>query len=308
VTAYDEDQRTYVNDLPTVIPLSDKAVLSTSILVDWEGVKFLFDAGPGVTMQIFDRKLGLAQIQLILISHSHIDHFWDLVPMLWLRRMLGHKGVVQIVCPKNELRLFEWCVNVSQAGDLANIVGMEPGQRLELVGLEVEAFQVDHARNQLCLGYAVSEKAKRKLVTKKLKEKSVPIELWRKIAKGESISFKGEIFRPEDYSYEKQRRIVYSGDTGPCKALAEAAKDATLLIVEATFLDESYRDLAHEYGHMIVSDAVNVGVQAKVENLLLTHRSLRHTTEEALVEAKKTLSNVSDPPRLFVGMEPIVLS
>jgi len=296
-----------VDDLLTAIPLSDKAVLSTSILVDWEGVKFLFDAGPGITIQVFDRKLGLAQIQLILISHSHIDHFWDLVPMLWLRRMMGHKRVVQIACPKSELGLFEWCVKVSQAGDLAKIVGMEPGQMLELADLEVEAFQVDHAKDQLCLGYAVSEKAKRKLDTDKLREKSVPIKLWRKIAKGETISFEGEILNPEDYSYEKRRRIVYSGDTGPCNALTEAAKNATLLIVEATFLDESYRDLAHAYGHMIVGDAVNLGVQAKVENLLLTHRSLRHTSEEALLEARKTLSKVSNPPRLFVGMEPIVL-
>jgi ribonuclease Z len=296
-----------VHDLLKAIPLSDKAVLSTSILIDWDGVKFLLDAGPGVTTEIYDRKLGLAQIQLVLISHSHIDHFWDLVPLLWLRRMLGHKRRINIVCPRNELQLFEWCAKVSQAGDLANVIGMEPRQKLELAGLEVEAFQVNHAKDQLCLGYAISEKTKRKLLIEKLNEKGVPTDLWRKIARGETVDYKGETLTPADYSYPKRRKIVYSGDTELCKELTEAAKEATLLIIEATFLDESYRDLAHEYGHMIVGDAVKIGLDAKVENILLTHRSLRHTSEEVLSEAKRMMPDVSGLPKLFVGMEPVVI-
>jgi ribonuclease Z len=296
-----------VNDLLKAIPLSDKAVLSTSTLINWDDVKFLLDAGPGITNQIYDRKLGLSQIQLVLISHSHIDHFWDLVPLLWLKRMLGHKQRIHIACPRNELQLFEWCVKVSQAGELTNLVGMSPGQKLELAGLEVEAFQVEHTKDQLCLGYAISEKTRRKLRTEKLSEKGVPTELWRNIARGETIDYKGEILTPSDYSYVKRRKIVYSGDTGPCKGLADAAKEATLLVIEATFLDESYRDIAREYGHMIVRDAVNVGSTAKAENILLTHRSLRHTPEEVLSEARKTITGLSESPKLFVGMEQVVV-
>jgi ribonuclease Z len=296
-----------VYDLLKAIPLSDKAVLSTSILIDWDGVKFLLDAGPGATTEIYDRKLGLSQIQLVLISHSHIDHFWDLVPLLWLRKMLGHKRRITIVCPKNELQLFEWCVKVSQAGDLANVIGMEPRQKLELAGFEVEAFQVNHAKDQLCLGYAIYEKTKRKLMIQKLNEKGVPTGLWRKIAKGETVDYKGETLTPTDYSYLKQRKIVYSGDTGLCEELIESAKEATLLIIEATFLDESYRDLAREYGHMIVGDAVRIGLDAKVENILLTHRSLRHTPEDVLSEAKKMMPDISGQPKLFVGMEPVLI-
>jgi ribonuclease Z len=291
-----------------VFPLSDKAVLSTSILVDWDGVKLLLDVGPGATTEIYNRKLGLSQIQLVLISHAHIDHFWDLVPLLWLRRMLGYKRKILVICPKHEYQLFEWCAKVSQAGDLADVIGIEPEQKLELVGLEIEAFQVEHAQDQLCLGYTISERTKRKLNTEKLVEKGVPIELWRNIAKGETINYDGQVLTPEDYSYEKRRKVVYSGDTRSCNRLTSAAKDATLLIVEATFLDESYQDLAHEYGHMIVKDAVKVGVDARVENILLTHRSLRHTSDEVLSEARKTLPNELSSPQLHVGTEAIVLS
>ena len=297
-----------MNSLLRVFPLSDKAVLSTSILVDWDGVKLLLDAGPGTTTEIYNRKLGLAQIQLVLISHAHIDHFWDLVPLLWLRRMLGYKRKIFVVCPKHEYQLFEWCAKVSQAGDLADVMGIEPEQKLELVGLEIEAFQVEHAKDQLCLGYAISERTKRKLNTEKLVEKGVPSKLWRKIAKGEMINHDGETLRSEDYSYEKRRKVVYSGDTHSCNRLISAAKNATLLIVEATFLDESYQDLAQEYGHMIVKDAVKVGLNAGVENILLTHRSLRHTSEEVLSEARKTLPSESLSPRLHLGTEPFVLS
>ena len=296
-----------VNNLLRAIPLSDKAVLSTSILIDWDGTKFLFDAGPGITTEIYDRKLGLAQIQFVLISHSHIDHFWDLVPLLWLRKMLGHKQKIRIVCPRNELQLFEWCAKVSQAGDLAEVVGITPGEKLELSHLNVEAFQVKHAEDQLCLGYVVSERTRRKVKTERLAEKGVPSQLWRRIARGETINYKGETLSLEDYSYEKRRKIVYSGDTSPCEELINAAKDSTLLIIEATFLDESYQDLAHEYGHMIVRDAVDIGINAKVKNILLTHRSLRHTPEEALNEAKKVIRNLSEAPRLQVGKEPLNL-
>ncbi len=294
-----------MSSLLRVFPLSDKAVLSTSILVDWNGVKFLLDSGPGTTTEIYRRKLGLAQIQLVLISHAHIDHFWDLVPLLWLRRMLGYKRKILVVCPKHQYQLFDWCAKVSQAGDLADVMEMEPGQKLELVGLEVEAFQVEHAKDQLCLGYAISEKGKRKLNTGKLAEMGIPIELWRKIAKGETIDHNGQTLNPEDYSNEKRRKVVYSGDTRSCNQLAIAAKGATLLIVEATFLDESYQDLAQEYGHMIVKEAVKIGIDARVENILLTHRSLRHTSEETLSEARKMLPK-SPPPQLHVGTEPII--
>ena len=297
-----------MNDLLRAIPLSDKAVLSTSILIDWDGVKFLFDAGPGITNEIYDRKLGLGQIELVLISHSHIDHFWDLVPLLWLKRMLGHRRRVQVVCPKDQLQLFEWCVKVSQAGEITSVMGMEPDQKIEVAGLNVEAFQVNHAKDQSCLGYAVSEKIRRKLKTEKLEEKGVPIELWRKIARDETVDYKGETLLPRDYSYTEQRKVIYSGDTGSCDRLLKAARGGTLLIVESTFLDEGYRDMANEYGHMIVKDAVKLAIDAKVKNVLLTHRSLRHSVEESLAEARKAAANVSEPPKLFIGTDPVIVN
>ena len=289
------------------IPLSDKAVLSTSILIDWDGVKFLLDAGPGITNEIYNRNLGLSKIQLVIISHSHIDHFWDLVPFLWMRKMLGHKGTVQIVCPENEAQLFEWCVKVSQAADLANVTGIKPGGRMEVSGLCIEAFEANHAKDQLCLGYMIYERSRRKLRTEMLEKKGVPTELWRKLAEGEKVHFKGEDLNPEDYSIIKQRKVVYSGDTGPCKELDEAARNASLLIVEATFLDETYADMAHEYGHMIVSEAVNTAIRAKARNLLLTHRSLRHTADEVRLEANKTIKRASEDIELFVGLETVTI-
>jgi len=184
---------------------------------------------------------------------------------------------------------------------------MKPGEKLEVGGLCVEAFEANHAKNQLCLGYTISERSRRKLRTEKLDKKGVPTELWRRIAEGQKIHFKGEDLDPEDYSTVKQRKVVYSGDTGPCKALDEAARHASLLIVEATFLDETYADMAHEYGHMIVSEAVNTAIRAKAKKLLLTHRSLRHTIDEVRLEANRTIKHSSEIPQLFVGLDPVVV-
>jgi len=58
---------------------------------------------------------------------------------------------------------------------------------------------------------------------------------------------------------------------------------------------------------MIVKDAVNIAVDAKVEDVLLTHHSLRHTPEEVLDEARKVTTNLLQPPRLHVGLETVTL-
>jgi ribonuclease BN (tRNA processing enzyme) len=77
------------------------------------------------------------------------------------------------------------------------------------------------------------------------------------------------------------RRIVVSGDTGPNDALAEAARDADLLIVEATLLDSAEDDPVR--GHLTIDEAIGVGGIARVGRTLLVHHRLRD--HDALVSA-----------------------
>ena len=70
-------------------------------------------------------------------------------------------------------------------------------------------------------------------------------------------------------------KIVFSGDTRPCDALVTAAKDATILIHEATF-DDSMLEEAIGKKHCTTKEAVEAGAAAGAYRTLLTHFSQRY--------------------------------
>ncbi|KAI5055052.1 hypothetical protein GOP47_0030197 [Adiantum capillus-veneris] len=72
-------------------------------------------------------------------------------------------------------------------------------------------------------------------------------------------------------------KLVYSGDTRPCQALVDAARNATILIHEATFEDDLIAD-AVKKNHSITHEAMKVGVDAEVYRIFLTHFSQRYPT------------------------------
>jgi ribonuclease Z len=65
-------------------------------------------------------------------------------------------------------------------------------------------------------------------------------------------------------------RVVYSGDTRPCDALARAARDADLLIHEVNGL-ETRAELTHRVGHSTAADAGRAAARAGVRALALFH-------------------------------------
>lgn len=69
-------------------------------------------------------------------------------------------------------------------------------------------------------------------------------------------------------------QIVYSGDTMPCKPLAEIGKDCDLLIHEATFSDH-YEDEANKKRHTTTNQAIQMRDRMKAKFLILTHFSGR---------------------------------
>jgi len=70
-------------------------------------------------------------------------------------------------------------------------------------------------------------------------------------------------------------KIVYSGDTTPCKSLVQAGTGATLLIHEAT-LEDDKPDVARDKGHSTFSQAIEVGQKMGAKKILLNHFSQRY--------------------------------
>eukprot|EP01018_Ginkgo_biloba_P002572 Gb_04947 [translate_table: standard] len=70
-------------------------------------------------------------------------------------------------------------------------------------------------------------------------------------------------------------KLVYSGDTRPCKSLIDAARGATVLIHEATF-DDSMPEEAISKNHSLTKEAIEVGASAGAYRIILTHFSQRY--------------------------------
>ncbi|MDO5498499.1 MAG: MBL fold metallo-hydrolase [Propionibacteriaceae bacterium] len=79
------------------------------------------------------------------------------------------------------------------------------------------------------------------------------------------------------------RSVVYSGDTGPNPGLTELARDADLLLAEASFLHAD--DLPADI-HLSGRQAAEHATEAGVRTLVLTHVPPWHDPEEVFAEAR----------------------
>jgi ribonuclease Z len=88
------------------------------------------------------------------------------------------------------------------------------------------------------------------------------------------------------------RKIVYSGDTRPCKNIEKESFGADLLIHDST-LGEDLKDWALETKHSTAKEAADVARKANVKQLILTHISSRYCDKKEMLlhDAKKVFEN-----------------
>ena len=98
------------------------------------------------------------------------------------------------------------------------------------------------------------------------------------LKKGEKVVRKnGEVLEPSKCCKppEESRSYVYAADTAYTPKVVEAAKGATLLYHEATFMEEE-KEIARKTMHSTASDAGRVALAAGVSGLMLGHFSNRY--------------------------------
>jgi len=230
------------------------------------------------------KKLGIMKIDKIFISHWHADHFSGLLGLIQTMELEGRERPLYIYGPPRTEEFTDRILDTGYFNRSYDIYAEDLVEGDEIVGegYQVRPFEVDHGIN--AFGFSFEEESSRKANKDKMKD--LGLENSPKIGKlknGESIEWNGNEIRPEEVVEEMPgRKVVYSGDTAKSNNLIEHARDADLLIHEATCLHEMIED---RKGHTSALQAAEVAKEASVEKLVLTHFSRRYrNNEEVLLE------------------------
>jgi len=199
-------------------------------LIEGSG-RLLLDCGPGVLPRLREQE-GWPQVDAIVITHFHLDHWGDLVPWAF-GSMYGPGSKLPkptlFVPPDGEAELAEFADKLgvegmfSAAFDVREYAEDKP---FEAAGLEVTAIRVPH--------YQLTTHALR--VT------------------------------------DGKRTLAYSGDSAPSPKLAEVARDADLFLCEATLRESFEGSPDGLRGHLSAEEAIDAFRASGARRLVIIHR------------------------------------
>ncbi|MEM4366992.1 MAG: ribonuclease Z [Candidatus Anstonellales archaeon] len=245
---------------------------------------FLLDAGEGTQRQMMRYKVPYGRIAAVYITHSHLDHYLGLFGLLETLKLNKREQKLKVFAP------FPLPITNYSFVEFTEIE--KEGRVYEGESYEVFAYRVEHSQDSY--GFIIKEKDKRRFYADKAHEAGLKGADFKKIEEKGSIAIKGRKVYLEDITYtQKGRKVVYAGDSVPSKRTVSVAKDAELLIHEATYASDREEE-ARERRHSTAKDAAMVAKEAGAKQLILTHFSSRYEDEKELEkEAKKVFKNAT---------------
>lgn len=259
-----------------------------SIALIREGETFLIDCGEGTQRQMM--RYGISfNLGDVFFTHFHTDHFLGIVGLLRTMSLQGRTESLRAWGPRGAARNLRRAelFGADRVAFPLDVRELAPGDAVPRKDYAIHAFALDH-RGTPSLGYALVESERRGRFNPDLaRELGIPEgPLWGRIHRGETVTLDdGRQIDPALLVGPTRpgRRIVVTGDSRPCDATLEAARDADLLVHEATFGDEE-AERAAETGHSTAREAATLAARAGVRRLALTHVSARYSRDVSQLE------------------------
>lgn len=280
-------------------PSRTRNVSAIGLQFSQQSAVWLFDCGEGTQQQFMRSPLRISQLERVFITHLHGDHVFGLPGLLATRSLQqGAATPVTVYGPPGIDEYLQTCIRVSgtQFGFPLSVVTVQPGQIYENESVRVVCARLEHRLTDF--GYAVIEKpTPGRFNAEEAARVGVPAgPLYGRLKRGETITLEDgrEIEGARLVGKPRPgRKLVYATDTVFCQAAIELAKDATVLIHEATFAGDD-TELAEKSSHSTTLQAAQVAREAGVQTLILTHFSARYEAEdgpgvEGLLEQAQTV-------------------
>jgi len=279
----------------------------SSVALKRAGEIILFDCGEGTQRQFQKSSLSYMQISKIFITHFHGDHFLGLPGLIQTMQLNDRDVPLHIYGPKGMNHLLEQILSLGYFKPNYPIVShvVDEGDVLDFDGYKINVLNVKHGIPALAYSL-VEDMRPGKFDKPKALSMGIPEgPLFSKLQKGETITLKNGkkitskvVLGPPRLG----RKIVFSGDTKPINEMVDFAKDADILIHEATFESE-LEDVAGEYGHTTAYQAAEIAKKANVEKLFLIHISPRYMDFKLIEEDARKIFKDSFVPKDFEEVE-----
>ncbi len=262
-----------------LFPIPNRAL--TAAVLFCGGHSILFDCGEGTQTAARKAGVSLMKTDIIALTHYHGDHIFGLPGLLQTMNSMERAETLYITGPEGLQEALEPILKLTgwTAYEIKLMEIPPQGIRLcELIsGWEYEAkfltFKTEHRVSSQ--GYCFKLGRAGKFMPEKARALNIPVQMWSVLQKGQIVQVGDETILPEQVLGEPRKglKFIFTGDTAPCDSIIDAAKDADLMICEATYGENEQAQTAIEYGHMNFAQAAETAKNANVAQLWLAHYS-----------------------------------
>jgi len=269
-----------------------------AVLLDFNGEYILLDCGEGTQRTMLQLGFGLCKRMSIFITHLHGDHVFGMPGMIQTMNLLNRVHPLDVYGPPGLKDFLQDTTFSTMSEPVFPIKVHETaqGKVMACKAYSVEGAWADHSVPDMAYRFEFGRSTGRfrpanaeslgipegPLRSELKAGRSVLLPDGRRVDAGEVLS-----------APVPGISVIYTGDTKRCEGVVGLAKNADLLIHEATF-GSDLAEYAAEQGHSTASDAAEVAKEAGVGMLIMTHISARYPDAEIILREAKAIFANSD--------------